>query len=258
MGDVIRSLDDQISLWQTYGAFQRCFAMAQTNNSSAAATTTSGYVTMQKYPTEITVPTLGTGVTGALCTRLNMVNEDTSTGLIAALATNLGNINMSTGTFTDGSAMPTRSVKNASVTTSAQLVVAVVTVAVTATTPTVTITYTDQDGNGSQTATLVLPTSPGINSAFLVNPHLATDDTGIRDITNVTKSAGSAGTIVFYGLHVLKYQTQSSAAALANIPVSNYGVVPWIAAGGDAIQFYRVGTNTSSNIIANVTLQPDN
>lgn len=256
MGNVLRSLDDQISAWSTYGAVQRCFSMAQ-SGTTTAATATSGYVTMQKYPGGFTVPAPTSPVTGFYCSRLKMVGEDALTTLMAAYATNLGSINMNTGTFTDGSAMPTRTVKGSSVTTSGQMVVAVVTTAVTATTPLVTITYTDQDGNTGNSAAMTLPTSPALNSVFNVYPHLATGDTGIRDITAVTKSAGTAGVITFYGLHIINVSPIQSSAAINRYPHVARGIVPWVCSGGDNIQFYRTGATTTSDILATFTLQPD-
>lgn len=107
------------------------------------------------------------------------------------------------GTYTAGSTMPSRRIvgSDTALQLAAPLVVLVATVAVTATTPTITVTYTDQGGTSGNTATLVFPSNPTLHSAFVVNPHLASGDTGVQAVTAMTKSAGSAGTVTAYGLY---------------------------------------------------------
>lgn len=250
-----RSVDDQIANSQDYGNWQ--VVIRDVVAGTSAANTTSGKTSMQRFPTPLTLPTMTSPVTGAYCTRLDMVTAQQTGVLIAGYETTLGSINMNTGTFTGGSAMPTRPLMGGSVTPVAPLVFAVVTAVITATTPTITITYTDQGGTTGQTATLVLPTNPAVNTCFFVNPHLASGDTGIREITNITKSAGTAGTLTLFGVHTIRVAAQGASVIPYNAlqPGMN-GIVPIIATGGERVAFYRT-LSSSGEILAILNFVPD-
>lgn len=198
---VLSSLDNMIAGAQSYGLLNRMiFLKAQASNTTAA-TITSGYITSIRHDTTYTVPAFGGGVTSAYFITAAVGAVETGSYLVG-LEYLMGSINLATGTFTDGSAMPTKVVDGASLQTAASIVMMCIDTAanIAATTPIITLTYTDQDGNTGASAALTLPTNSIRSSAFHVSPHFASGDTGVRDITNITKNAGTSGTINVYGI----------------------------------------------------------
>jgi len=121
-----------------------------------------------------------------------------------------------------------------------------------ATTPVLTITYKNQAGTGSKTATLTLPSNPVVNSAFIINPHLASGDSGVQDITNLSISTGTGGVIKIYGALILgKTYDQSNGGGAGNgidPLVSNEEM--WLCETNDVIGFYTLGTQTSVQIVS--------
>lgn len=241
----------------TNGMMIRTFYSRLASGTTTAATATSGGVTALRLPLRPQMPTNGTGVSGFIATNIWATNGIANTGIIVGLEYELGSLAVSGNTFTDGVAMPTKTVRGTSITTAASIIFAVVTVAVTATTPVLTITYTDQDGNTGNTATLTLPTSPLINTAFYVTPHLASGDTGIRDITNISISTGTAGTIKVYGILPLTISTSANAAISAGLTCMNSSIVPYLIEPNEYIGFYRFGATTATELYAGFALVPE-
>lgn len=229
------SFDKLLALNSQYGPFTRLVCSAETA-ASPAANATSGLISIHRCKTPLTVPSFN-GPTEAFLTYCDMAYGGNRALPLMALEYNLGNINMSSGTFTAGVSMPTKTIEGSSIQTASMLTCATVTSAVTATTPGLTITYTDQDGNTGQTCSMTLPSSPVLNTAYLMTPHLANGDTGVQAVTNCTKSAGSAGTITFYGLLPLAVgvssQSMLSGASnplntpLPNFPIEAADVLSW-------------------------------
>lgn len=242
----------------TNGMMQRMYYIRM-SSSITAATAASGAVSVMRGTQRPQMPSNGSGVSGFIATNAWGFNNLVNTGLIYGLEYELGSLAVSGNTFTDGVAMPTKTVRNASITTAASLIFAVATVAVTATTPVLTITYTNQDGNTGQTATLTLPTSPVINTGFYVTPHLASGDTGIRDVTNMSISTGTAGTIKVYGVLPLMMSTGSSAnVGIANVlSPFNSTIVPYLIEPNEYIGFYRFGSTGTGEIFAGFNLVPE-
>ena len=223
-----------------------------------AALTTCGYLTARKFPNTITLPTITSPSTEVYCTYCRIMASTASVSLMCGKLINLGNINMNTGTYTSGSSMPTNTIAGLSLTTSATHIMAVVTTALTATTPTLTITYTDQGGNTGQTATLVLPTSPVIDTTFLVSPHLANADSGVRAITACTKSAGTAGVITFYGVQELGRSIMiGSGGTIAWEPVLGMTKPRYPLSGGDVIGFFCFGSTANMDMAAMLSFTPN-
>lgn len=238
---MIRSIDHAIQLSQTYGQYRR-YHVTKLAAATTAATTTSGYVSAQRFPHPITVPSLGTGVTGMVVTYCRMMTSSGGASAICAAETTLGTLTVSGNSFAAGSAMPTRLVRDVSVTTASVMPVVYVSASATATTPTLTITYTDQDGNTGQTATLTLPSNALVNTCFLIQPHLANGDTGIRAVTNMSISAGSAGTLKVMGLLPIAMSSGGLVPMLTG-PDPFAMPIPMIPlAAGDVIGFYRTGS----------------
>lgn len=258
MGTVLNSIDNMLSQAQAKGIMSRLF-IDRVGAATTAANTTSGYVTAQRYPTSITLPSsFGSGVTGIVFPYVRMAQEDTSQSLICCLEYSLGTLTVSGNSFADGVAMPTKTIRGVSITTSAEIPMVVVTTSLTATTPVLTITYTDQDGNTNQTATMTLPTNSLINSAFLITPHLANGDTGIRDITNISISTGSAGVLKIYGLLVLGFSQSTSASTASFINPISIPLSMWPATTSEIITFYKFGTTVTNQILAVISGVADN
>ena len=256
MGTTLDSLDNIITSFQNNGGWHRYYT-ALTPATVAGATTTSGYITSQYIGTDIAVPSVGAGLTGMYITNCHMTSITGTILLVCALKYELGTLTVSGNSFVDGVAMPTKSLRlkqqSASIQTAAQMAFAVVTTTMVATAPVLTITYVDQGGNGSQTSTLTLPTSAGIGSAFLIDPHLANGDSGIRDITNLSISTGTAGVIKIHGLLILGIATVSNiSGAIPTTPLAEARPM-WLCEAGEQIGFYALGTSSSQRIWASLT-----
>lgn len=246
---VVDSVDNQIESSSTNGQSPRLLCM--TIAATTAANTTSGYTSWQRFFTPYTVPAFGGSVTGALYTSIRAITDDAGSGILVGLEYLLGTLTVSGNSFADGVEMPTKTITGASVATATETVFAVATVAMTATTPVLTITYKDQNDNTGQTATLTLPTNVAKDSAFLITPHLAAGDTGVKDVSNISISTGSAGTIKVYGLLVLaEIPASAIGPAAAAAPPMILPKPKYIADAGDIIAFYRSGVTGSGDMAA--------
>ena len=240
---VYDSVDNILSSAKNLGVFRRFWS----NNvgTCSAATTSCGSQSIKRLPGPITLPSsFGPGVNGIYFTRVEMAT-DRQTYTLAALEYNMGSLAVSTNTFTDGVSMPVKNVLGNSIQTAAEMTVVVATTALTATTPVLTITYTDQDGNTGNTATLTLPTNVSVNSGFLVHPHLANGDTGIRDITNVSISTGSAGVLGIFGLLILNTQSNGITFCPNRFGPTNQPYIPWIGEASERVAVYQGNTVNS-------------
>lgn len=256
MGSAFNSIDDLLASVATNGPVVRNFFQRSTA-AITAANTTSGYVTTRRQLSTITVPSLGAGLTGLIFTTIRMAPGGSNSYAIscAALEYELGVLTVSGNSFAAGAvaSMPTKTIRGTSIQTASLLPVVVATTALGgATTPALTITYTDQDGNASQTASLTLPTNPTINSGFLVTPHLASGDTGWRDVTNMSISAGTSGTLKAYGLLPLAFDLSAGTGANAGMALD---LIPsnlpaFVAETNDIIAFYMFGSTAATDFVA--------
>ena len=203
MGTVLNSIDNIIASSEDNGPFTR-FYYSTIGTATTAATTSSGYVNAQRFPNPLTMlSSFGAGITGAVFPYVRCMSDDPDSHFICGIEYDMGTLTISGNSFADGVAMPTKVVRGTSLQTASQIAFLVVNSTLTATTPVITITYTDQGGTTSNTATLTLPTNPVVNSSFLITPHLASGDTGIRDITNMSTNVGTGGILKIYGLLIL-------------------------------------------------------
>ena len=236
------TLNSAFSSTETYGVLRRQLSFRMIT-ATTAANTTSGSVTMQKTG-QFTIPSVTSPVTGFILSSCSMQGDDAGAYYIC-WEKDLGNLAVSGNVFSGGASMPTKTVLGESLTTAAWMPLVVITAALTAITPVLTITYTDQDGNASQTCTMTLPTSPAINSTFLMIPHLANGDTAIRSVSNISISTGSAGTLKVFGcmpLSFTNFQTVNCSLSPLLTPLP-----PILLEASDAIGFYR-GINTGGNV----------
>lgn len=255
MPSVLSSIDQMIANAENYGMFRRFVAQFDTGGVTSA-NSTSGFVIGRRWPSTVIIPTITSPCTGVYFSYMKAHGNHTGFNnmIVGVLEYDLGSINMSTGTFSDGVAMPTKNIMGSSIQSATQLLVLEVSAAVTATTPLITITYTDQDGNTGNTATLTLPTNPALNSVFLCNPYLASGDSGVQDITNITKSAGTAGTIHAYGLLILNVMKTGSVAGAQGLDQLTLPRVPWIATQGETVAIYEFGGNNAVNSMLAVAM----
>lgn len=260
MGTVLDSIDNMLASAATNGLWTRSYFGLTAGTTAADAN--SGGVTIQRYPETITAPSVGTGLTGMYLPWIRMAPAAAATlsFMVCALEYDLGNISIATGTFTDGDAMPNKAVAGSSVQTATLLMMAAISTVLTGTAPALTITYTDQNGGTGNTASPTIPAAAAINSAFLLNPHLASGDTGVQDITACTKNGGTTGVVSFKGLLPLAMfptSTLSSAGApsfdILSAEFPMFKVEP-----GEKIAFYKFGSVLASQILACLTGVADN
>lgn len=255
MGSVLNSLDNMLASAADNGLFTR--ALSYNVPGTSQANITSGYVGTQRFPFTVTIPSLGSGLTGVYISSFGIMTSTGAGSVFLGIEYLLGTLTVSGNSFADGVVMPTKTVRGTSIQTATELCFIASSVALTATTPVLTLTYTDQDGNTGASAALTLPTNVQIHSAFLVNPHLASGDTGIRDITNMSISTGSNGTLKVYGLLVLAVNSITGGIASGPSPlVAPY--IPWIAATNDVLAIYGCIGTASRDILAMITGVADN
>lgn len=234
----LESIDSILDAIATYGAWQKHIGGWSNTGNIALTSSAGGLTQIKQFPHKLTVPSMTSPVIGMylIQARINNVVSQTNENFVVAIEYDLGSVSFATGTFTDGVAMPVKAYSGkAAVQTSTQMVCLVIDSAAnaTATTPTITVTYVNQDGVGSRTATLVLPTNPTAGSCFLLTPTLQAGDTGIQDVTNITKSAGSAGVCDVRGYLILSaaiYQDQVMEPMTDLYP-------NWLLEAGDIIAF---------------------
>lgn len=246
------SINAALSSAESYGQLRKVVFLRNTS-STTAATTSSGSVTLARAGAFV-FPSVGTGISGWIVTQCAVYNED-SAMTFTGYEKDLGTLTVSGNSFSGGASMPTKTVFGESITTAACMAMVVVTAALTATNPVLTITYTDQDGNTSQTATLTLPTNATVGSAFYIQPHLATNDTGIRAVTNLSISTGSAGSLKVYGVIPCNFSYSLNGCNQTS-PITT-PLPPILFESGDSIGLYKVGLTGSSDYTMVLTAVPE-
>lgn len=249
MSAVLNSLDALVASTQSYGNMPILYVDYVTAT-TAAASITSGYTTLQRYPNPIVLPSVGAGLTGAVFPYIRMMVGVNTLSNFCGVEYVLGTNTVSSNTFAGGVAMPQKIVSGVNYTTATICPVLYVTAALTATTPVITITYTNQAGTGSRSAALTLPTNAQLNSAFLIGPHLQSGDTGIRSVENISRSTGSAGTLKVGGLLILNSSSGGVGQIVGGPDVLTSPQIPWTVAAGESIVFYKAGSTAASQIMA--------
>lgn len=179
----------------------------QENNSATTSTLLGGSAAFISQRTGITrpMPSLPTGVSAFIPLSINLSNSVQTKTMIFGRGTKLGTFDNSSNTFTDGSAMPSRTVFNTASTKIASAVIAYVTTAFNSTPGNLSITYKDQNDNAAQSTTAVAITaSAAVGTAQLVT--LSSPDWGVVDVTGATRTGGTAtfaGVMEFWGVEPL-------------------------------------------------------
>lgn len=116
---------------------------------------TAGLGTPCQTHASVTLPALSNSITKYRLL-LASLGASAAASFLIVKATNLGSIDLSSGTFTDGATMPTRTqMGTASFQTNGPLLIEATT-AITGTSPTITVTYTNQAGGSSTLTNLAL------------------------------------------------------------------------------------------------------
>lgn len=267
MANPHRSLDDLMSQQNTYGIMPVSH-YGVLSAITTAATTTSGYQTMQRVPQTFTVPSLGSGVTNAYMGMYRNFSGGSGLGplVMACLEVTLGTLTVSGNSYADGSAMPSRTpylyTSGSSQTTSSMIPVAYISTTLTATTPVLTFNYTNESGTTGRSSTVTLPTNAAANSGFLLGPHLQSGDSGIRDLSATTPnglsiSTGTAGVIKVVGLIPLATVANSANGFGLASDMKRLSETLYPLQAGDVISFWRLGTASSGYIHSMFTLLPE-
>lgn len=169
---------------------------------------------------------------------------------LIGIGTNLGSLDISgaSGTFTDGSAMPSITSLGASAKQTG-IVFAEVTTVLNSAPGTYSFTYKNQAGTGSRTSATITPSnSAAVGSAGFVS--LQTGDWGVQDITAASRSSGTtpSGVIKFWGVQTIAMfaNTPATTALTTNLQTSGFNF-PSLAASD---QILIIHLNTNQNAMA--------
>lgn len=256
----IDSLDNLINQSTSNGAYP-IWWHGLSPGSGTAATTSSGGATITRYAQTISLPTFGSGVTGAHLTYCRMAALTSNVSMMIGIEYNLGTLTVSGNSYVDGVAMPTKTVAGSSITTAASYVMAVVTTTLSATTPVLTFNYTNQAGTTGRSGTITLPTNAAVGSAFLLTPHLQSGDTGIRNLSasgpnGLSISAGTSGVVSVRGVLPLcigGMPTTYTPTHPDPLAVCN---VPYKIESGETLAVYRFGATTQTMCMAALNFIP--
>lgn len=235
------TFDGMMRVAQEYGPYVRAVCY-QHPGSTTAANSTSGVIPGMRMLNPVVLPSsFAAGVKGIRFINISgFVSNGQTMGLVG-LEYELGSLNMSTGVFSAGVTMPTKTINGESVQTAAMWNFLVADINISASSPQIDVTYTNQAGTASRTATLTLPANPARGSAFWVTRYLQGDDTGVRAVTNMTKSAGTAGTLKFYGLLPLQVLKSDDQGVTFLPRMAHAAMPPFIATASEKIAMYRFG-----------------
>jgi len=182
-----------------YTLSQPLWGEANTNTDAALS---GNNQSMQRLGWSKALPgSLPSGVTSYILTRISLLSSAAAPYMVAKMV-NLGSLDISgaSGTFTDGSQMPTVTELG----TSRQIPGAIwmeVTTALNATPGGITVTYKDQDNNTAETTgNQNLTASSRVRTGGWI--VLNTGDTGAIDITAAARSSGTTptGVLQFWGI----------------------------------------------------------
>ena len=252
MGTTLNSLDHMLASASTNGLLVRLLTGSVTLTTTSA-TTTSGYATWQRIPTSFTMPAVGPGLTGAYFPTIIMVNEDVNTMMLCGLEYTLGTItaNGGTGTFSAGSTMPTKTIAGTSVQTASMRHFVYISTTLSAVAPVLTITYTDQNGNTGVTMTITIPSGSVVNSMFDLTSSLASGDTGIRAVTDMSWTLNpAAGVARVIGVLTMAIGDNTIGGAGATMKPLSSPLPLFLVEENDVIGMYKCGTNGTTTMLA--------
>lgn len=235
-----------------FGSYNRQFWTRIAAATTAITTVTQGQCTAQRYPIRPVIPSVGAGCDGFIATNISCFSNTPGTAHIIGLEYLLGTIT-APSTFTDGVVMPTKNVRGTSVQTAASIIFAVADTAVVGV-PAINITYTDQNGNTGNTFNVPINSGIAVNTAYMINNRMTTD-TGIRDITAMSATSITSGTIRIYGILPLYISIQQNTEY--RVPLMSSPLVPYLIQAGEFLGVYRLFSNTTSEVYVSMNLTPE-
>lgn len=208
--------DGMIRLAQDYGPYARTITQK-----SGSASTVTGVIPQTRFEPIVLPSSFASGVKGIRFVNIGSKISNSNMMMLVGLEYLLGSVNLATGTFTDGVAMPTKLINGESITTAAMWTFLAVTTTLSATSPIITVTYTNEVGTASRSVATTMPSNSNVGTAMFLNTNLQGDDFAIRDVTGITKSAGSSGVVSVYGylpLHFSRtsFQSNSNVSRMAD------------------------------------------
>lgn len=247
------TINKAIAADATYGSFYRTI-YTQIGASTTAPTSTNGNIAVQRFPLQISIPSVGSGVAGYMATNCSVITNEIS---ILAIEYLLGT-KAYNGAFTAGLSMPSKLVKGTNVQTASGLTMAVAETDLTsATNQTIDVEYTDQDGTTLQTASITFSNLVKSNSAFMLQKVLNVGSKGVRAITDIslTTTGSPTGTFKIYGL--LPIWIGYTANATYDASFLQNLLLPWEIESGEHLAVYRFNTTDAGGAIVNLGLTPE-
>lgn len=214
----------------------------------------SQFTKVGKLEARYTVPSMESGVSAYIPLRV-MYSGASDASLMIGRLTNLGDLDISgaSGTFTDGSAMPTYTELGVASVSRPSMVIAEVTTVLSALPGTFTITYVDQDGNTAEAGpsnTLVSAAAVGACGYVQLNSA----DWGVRDITTAARASGTTptGVLRFWGIEPIAFfesgpANSGSPIVMEDFIMQSLNLFP-LAAGSLIGGFYFGSLNTFSAV----------
>lgn len=208
----------------------------------------SSFGVMQKMFGQYTIPTLESGVTAYLPTKVMLGSKDNAGVFFLCRMTNLGSLNLGTNTFTDANAMPTVTEMNSSQ-QRAGPVFAEVTTARDGNAAAFNITYKDQDNNTAETGgNVTVTTNAAVGQGCWC--ALNSPDWGVRDITAAARASGTGtGVLKFWGLEpiVQLLSPGSGKGSVDDMVMQTLNIFPLSA--GDVIGAFNMTTTAQTGSI---------
>ena len=236
----------------TFGSYNRQIWTRNQFATTPITAVTAGQCTASRYPVRPVIPSVGAGCAGFIATNVSCFSSTANTAHIIGLEYLLGTI-ANPSTFTDGVVMPTKNVRGTSVQTAASIIFATTDAQITGT-PTINITYTDQDGNIGNSFSFTAPANIVKETALMINSRMTTD-TGIRDITGMSASGLTNGTIKIYGILPIYISTVQNTEY--RVPLMSSPLVPYLLQSGEFLGIYRLFSTTLNEVYVSMNLTPE-
>lgn len=258
-GTAVKSFDDIITRSAAgYHKLQKVYGHIAAV--STATLITNQFLAIQRagYTKAIDDP-LPSGVSGEIISSLGLLCS-TPTAVLVARLTSLGSIDVSggSGTFTDGSVMPTITEGGVSRQSSGPLLMECTT-ALNSDVGTLTITYKDQDGNSAEaTSAMTLTNSATAKTCgFAV---LNTGDIGVTDVTAAARGGGTTptGVVKFWGVRPVCLMNAGLAAGHTSIKNFLFSAFPYPKLlAGEVIGVFALGITTANSLTGFINLVGD-
>lgn len=257
--------DIPVRISSGYGAFDNILhdawqagrTLLMTPASSFPSVAIPRYIDLPKTPS-----VLPSGVTAFIPAELSIQTSalfNTGAQVLIAEMIELGSLNIATNVFTDGSAMPTRTVFGTSTQLISPVYVEWDSSAPTGTGRSITITYVDQDGNAAETTSNFVINNGSAQWAGGTFP-LNLGDWGAKDLTGASLVAGSGtGTLKFYGLvPVVMFTSGVSGGLTTIVDLINMGIVRRLGANAKLGLFGATLAASASSFVGYIRWVGDN